>query len=143
MTRDEYLAKRRANYQKNKHKWAEYARTHREQINEYNRRKRAENPEKYRAMAKRWRDENKERYHEMQRKYYNSKKGKAKKKEYYEKNKEAFFRRAKRSRAKRSLEAKANHAVSRANIKANLNGNPVKRAGLSQQRPTMTITITH
>ena len=100
MTREEYLAKRRAYYQKNKHKWSQYAKEHREQINAYCRRRRMENPEKDRATKKAWRDKNVEKNKEYQRRYREKEGYKEKKKAYYEAHKQEFFERAKRNSKK-------------------------------------------
>lgn len=114
MTREEYLAKRKAYYQKNKHKWAEYAKAHRKEINKYWREKRAENPEKYREKAAEWRGNNRDKTSEYNKKYHASEKGQDRYRKYYEANKRAFIERAKKSNAKhpneRKAQAKLNHA---------------------------------
>lgn len=120
MTREEYLAKRRAYYQKNKHKWAEYSKAHRKEINEYCRKKRKENPEKFRIMAAAWRENNRDKTAEYNKKYHASEKGQDRYKKYYEANKKAFIERAKKSNAKhpneRRAQAKLNHAKAKGEI---------------------------
>ncbi len=107
MTREEYLEKRRAYYQKNKHKWAQYAKEHREQKNAYNRERYRKNPEKYRAMKKAWREKNVEKNKEYQKRYREKEGYKEKKRAYYEAHKQEFFERAKRKGKRYSNERKA------------------------------------
>lgn len=123
MTREEYLAKRRAYYQKNKHKWSQYAKEHREQINAYCRRRRMENPEKDRAMKKAWRKKNVEKNKEYQRRYREKEGYKEKKKAYYEAHKQEFFERAKRNSKKYVNERKAQKEL----------WNAIKRGDITQK----------
>ena len=129
MTREEYLAKRRAYYQKNKHKWAEYVKAHRKEINKYWREKRAENPEKYREKAAEWRKTHKEEISKYSRKYHRSEKGQRRYKEYYENNKEAFFERAKRSNSKHPNERLAQSRVNHAKERGELEPQPCEVCG--------------
>lgn len=120
MTREEYLAKRRAYYQKNKHKWAEYAKAHREEINKYRREWRAKNVDKARAKAAIWRENNRDKISRYSKKYHESEKGQKQYKEYYEANKEAFVERAKKSNSKhrneRLAQSRVNHAKERGEL---------------------------
>lgn len=120
MTREEYLAKRRAYYQKNKHKWAEYAKSHRKEINKYWREWRAKNVVEVREKAAIWRANNKEKISKYSKKYHESEKGKKQYREYYEANKQAFIERAKKSNAKhhheRLAQSRVNHAKERGEL---------------------------
>lgn len=113
MNREEYLAKRKAYYQKNKHKWAEYQKAHREKLNKQNRERRAKNPEKYREKAKTWRNNNKDKISEYGKKYSHSDKGRATYKKYYEDHKSEFIERAKRSIKRYPNERRAHSIVNK------------------------------
>lgn len=113
MTREEYLAKRKAYYQKNKHKWAEYQKAHREEINAKSRERRANNLERYREVARIWRDNNRDKISEYQKKYHNSGKGQLKYREYYEQHKLEFYERNKKSVAKYPDERRVHSIVSK------------------------------
>lgn len=112
--REAYLEKRRRYYQSNKEKWSEYAKNNRDKINAYWRKKRAEDPEKYREYRNEWRKNNAEKAREYSSKYHHSEKGQDRYKRYYSENKDDFFRRAKASRDKYKHESRARNIVSRA-----------------------------
>lgn len=129
MTREEYLAKRKAYYQENKHKWAEYAKAHRKEINKYWREKRKENPEKYREKAAEWRDDNRDKISKYSKKYHASEKGQDRYKKYYEANKDAFIERAKKSNLKHPSERLAQSRVNHAKERGELIPQPCEKCG--------------
>lgn len=111
MTREEYLAKRRAYYQKNKHKWKEYAETHKEQRRKYYREWRKKNRMRVNESAKRWRDDHREILRKRSKEYHASERGRQRYREYYESHREDFFARAKKSRKNHKDELRANSIV--------------------------------
>lgn len=113
MTREEYLAKRRAYYKENKYKWEEYSRLHRDELNKKARERRLKKIENYRETARKWRQNNKSKVSEYQKKYATSEKGKENIRKYYEGHKQEFFDRAKKSRSKCHDEAKCHSIVSK------------------------------
>lgn len=125
MTREEYLTKRREYYQKNKHKWAEYRKTHRDHINDWKRADRAAHPEKYKKYWQNyWQNlsaEEKKEKADKDRAYHHSEKGQQAYKKYYEAHKQEFIERAKKSNANHKDERRAqsvvNHNIERGKLK--------------------------
>lgn len=99
MTREEYLEKKREYYKANKHKWVQYAKEHRDELNAKSRERRLKNIEKYREREKEWRIKNSDKNKEYQRRYRAKAGYKEKRREYYESHKEDYYRRARDSRA--------------------------------------------
>lgn len=129
MTREEYLGKRKAYYQKNKHKWKEYASSHRDEINAKQRERRANNLERYRTVAKKWRENNKEKVSEYGKKYHSSEKGQARYKKYYEEHKLEFIERARKSNSKHPDERRARSRVNHAKERGELIEQPCEICG--------------
>lgn len=129
MTREEYLAKRREYYKKNKYKWDEYRKSHKAVLNAKARERRANNLEAYRSRAKKWRDNNREKISEYNKKYENSEKGKQKAREYYESHKEEFIERAKKSNANHKDERRAQHIVNSSIERGKLKRKPCEKCG--------------
>lgn len=121
MTREEYLAKRRAYYQKNKHKWKEYVETHKEQRRKYYREWRKKNHMQVNESAKRWRDGHREILRKRSKEYHASERGQQRYREYYEAHKQEFIERAKKSNTNHKDERRAqsvvNHNIERGQLR--------------------------
>lgn len=109
--REEYLRKKREYYQNNKHKWVEYAKEHREEINAKNRERRKRNVEIYRKKEQEWRKNNIEKNKEYQRRYRAKDGYQEKKKKYYIEHKDEYFRRAKENRDRHKEEYRCHSIV--------------------------------
>lgn len=129
MTREEYLAKRREYYKKNKFKWDEYRHSHRETINAKQREWRKNNNERVKTTAKEWRCNNKEKISEYTRRYNRSKKGEQHRREYYQAHKVDFIERAKKSNANHKDERRAQHILNNNIRRGKLDRKPCEKCG--------------